>query len=149
MKGYIPRRTKEIAGTWSPEGEEPFRATIVTSLSFGEIEAIPLNSDATYEQLFPTIAPFVVAWNAMGRNAETGEYEPLPAPADAGPEVLRKVEPMVSIFLAAKLRKVHLEVVEGRPLGSKPAGSTPDGPSASDSDSAPPESSPSDPTGTT
>lgn len=138
MAGYIPKRTKEVVGTWSPEGEEPFRATIVTSLSFAEIDAIPLTSDATYEQLFPTIAPYVVAWNAMGRNAETGEYEPLPAPADAGPDVLRKVEPIVSLFLAGHLRRVHLGDPDDPKDGSgpKPSASTPAGKSASGSDSA-------------
>lgn len=139
--GYIPRRTKEITGEWSPEGEEPFRATIITSLSFAEIEAIPFSSETTYDEIFPTIAPYVVAWNAMGRNAETGEYEPLPAPADGGPEMLRKVEPRVTVFLASKLRTVHLGDQTVRPKALTPSGDTPAGRNGTGSDSIPPAKS--------
>jgi hypothetical protein len=39
------------------------------------------------------IAPFVLDWNAEGINAETGEYEPLPPPIEAGPAVFDCIEP--------------------------------------------------------
>jgi hypothetical protein len=131
MRGYIPRRTKEVVGSWEvPEGAEPFRATIITSLSFAEIDAIPLGEGSTFGQLFPVIAPYVVAWNAMGRNAETGEYEALPPPAEAGPEVLRLVEPMITTFLAIKLRTAHLGDETERPKDETPSGTTPSGDSA-------------------
>lgn len=128
MSGYIPRRTKEVTADWEvPDGSEPFRATIITSLSFAEIDAIPLNGEATYQDIFSAIAPYVVAWNAMGRNAETGEYEPVPAPAEAGPEALRVVDPLVSIFLAAKLKRVHLGDPEAREKKEPHASDTPAG----------------------
>jgi hypothetical protein len=128
MSGYIPRRTKDVVADWEvPEGSEPFRATIITSLSFAEIDAIPLDGSASYGQLFQVIAPYVVAWNAMGRNAETGAYEPLPPPAEAGPDVLRLVEPMITMFLAIKLKRVHLGDEAERPKGSTPSGTTPSG----------------------
>lgn len=124
MNGYIPpRRTKVIEGTFeAAEGAEPFRATIVTSLTFAEIAAIPLNSETTWPELFQAIAPYVTEWNAMGRNLETGEYEPLPPPAEAGPDVLRGVSTETSIFLATSLKTVHLKqpgTAEGEELEKK------------------------------
>ena len=110
-----------------PDGSEPFRATIITSLSFAEIDAIPLNGEATYGDLFAAIAPYVVAWNAMGRNAETGEYELLPPPAEAGPDVLRLVEPLITTFLAIKLKRVHLGDEAVREKKEPPANDTPAG----------------------
>lgn len=111
MTGFIPaKRTKVIEST-APvsEGAEPFTATIVTSLTFAEIDSIPLNAEATWPSLFSAIAPYVVDWNALGRNSDTGEFEPLPPPAQAGPDVLRAVPAEISLFLAAKLKTAHLK----------------------------------------
>lgn len=105
MSGYIPYRTKEIVKDHDvPDGSEPFKATIITSLSFEEIDSIVIDGSLTFSQLFKSIAPFVVGWNALGRNSETGEYEPVPPPAEVGADALRAIEPSVAIWLALKIR---------------------------------------------
>jgi hypothetical protein len=141
MIGYRPYRTKEIVKDHdahdAPNGSEPFRATIVTSLSFEEIDAIVLDGSQTFSQLFRSIAPFVVAWNAFARNSETGEFEPLSPPAEAGPDILRAIEPSVSIWLALQIRTAPL----GDPADPKessestPSGPMPDGQNEPDKDS--------------
>lgn len=136
--GYIPRRTKEVIGPWpDTEGSDPFCATIVTSLSFAEIEAIPLDKDATFRDLFAAIAPYVVQWNALGRSAASGGYEPLPPPAEAGPDIFRSVDPQISTFLALMLKTVHFGDQEERSPKSTPSDDTPDGLNGIDSDSTP------------
>lgn len=139
MSGYLPkRRTKVVTADWDVEdGGEPFQATIVTNLTFDDIDAIHLTNDTTYGELFPVIAPYVVAWNAMGRNSETGEYELLPPPAEAGPDVFKKVEPMVTTFLALKLRTVHLGDPAEREKKELSSDVTPDGKSGTGSTSRP------------
>jgi hypothetical protein len=131
MSGYMPkRRTKVVTADWEvDEGVEPFQATIVTSLTFEEIDAISLTDETTYGELFTRIAPYVVAWNAMGRNSETGEYELLPPPAEAGPDVLKKVEGLITTWLALKLRRVHLgdDTDPKGETASTPSEPTPDG----------------------
>lgn len=128
MNGYIPpQRTREIEATFeAAEGAEPFRATIVTSLTFAEVDAIPLE-DARWKDIFKAIAPYVLAWNAMARNVETGEYEPVPPPAEAGPDVFQLVPPDVTVFLAVKLKTAHLGDKDERPKESAPSDDTPDG----------------------
>lgn len=108
MTGFIPaQRTKVIEMTSDvAEGAEPFRATIVTNLTFNEVDAIPLSGQ--WMDIFRSIAPYVLEWNAMGRNIETGEYEPLPAPAVAGPDVLQSVTFDVSQFLVLRIKTAHL-----------------------------------------
>lgn len=129
MNGYIPpQRTREIEATFeAAEGAEPFRATIVTSLTFAEVEAIPFHSEAKWNDIFKAIAPYVLAWNAMGRNPETGQYEPIPAPAEGGWLTLRAVDMSVSLFLAEKLKTVYLGDTDARKKESTPSDDTPDG----------------------
>lgn len=127
MNGYIPlRRTKPIEATFeAAEGAEPFRATIVTSLSFAEIDAIPISGK--WIDIFKGIAPYVVEWNALGRNSETGAYEPLPPPAEAGPDVLQAVPLEVTTFLVGRIKTVHLFDQDEQKNASGPSGDTPAG----------------------
>lgn len=136
MNGYIPpRRTREIEGTFeAAEGAEPFRATIVTSLTFAEIDAIPISGN--WGEIFDAIAPYVVAWNVMARNSETGEYEPLPPPADAGADVLRGAPIEVAQYLWGCLKTVHLGDPDERKNASGPSGGMPAGRPESGSDSS-------------
>jgi hypothetical protein len=141
-QGYIPRRTKQVESSLpTAEGAEPFRATIVTSLSFAEIEAIPFGEHVTYRDMFEAIHPYVVAWNALGFNLETRQYEPVPPPAEAGAAAFQAVDPSVATFLAFKLKTVHLGDDKDRPKGSTPSAPTPDGTSDDGSTSRAPAKS--------
>jgi hypothetical protein len=141
MSGHRSHRTKEVVrDQHTAEGFEPLRATIITSLSFAEIDAIKINQTATYAELFTVIAPYIVAWNAMGRVIGTDQFEPLPPPSEAGPEILQKIDPNDSTWLAYKLRTVHMGDDDLK-KELTPSGSTPGGPSEPDSTSPEPETS--------
>ena len=128
MTGYVARRTKEVTAHWdSANGGEPFRATIVTSLSFAEIEAIPFAGTTTYKEIFDAIHPYVLEWNALALNLETHEYEVAPPPATAGPDVFRTVDPLIASFLALSLKTVHQGNPEERQKKEQPASDTPGG----------------------
>jgi hypothetical protein len=144
MTGHVPNRTKVVTRDEdAPEGGEPFRATIVTSLSFEEIDAIVIDGSLTFSDLFAAIAPFVVAWNATARNRETGTYEPVPPPGESGPQALRALEPATAIWLAMQIRSAPF--LPPDPKESAPSGSTPGGPNEPGSDSPTPETSQPDP----
>lgn len=126
MNGFVPKlRTKRVESSLpTSAGAERFSATIVTSLTFAEIDAIPLHQESTYPELFEAMAPFVLEWNALAFNHATGEYDAVPPPAIAGPNALRAVPTEISLFLAAKLKTVHLGDDDERPKESKPSDDT-------------------------
>lgn len=140
MAGYRAQRTRVVTAPWNvEEGIEPFRATIVCSLSFDQIGMIKVGSGASYNDLFESIAPYVLDWNAEAFNVETKQWEPIDAPAVGGANVLSAVDPSIAYFLAAKLREVYLGG-DDRPKGLTPSVDTPDGKPDSSSDSPPPAS---------
>lgn len=138
-RGFIAQRTRVVTTDQrSADGFDPFQATIVSSLTFAERDQFTLNDTITYQEIFNRSAPYVLAWNAVGLNAETGEVEPVPPPADAGPDAFRLVDPAIALFLFSKLREVYLG--DDFLLEQMPSDDTPDGANASDSDSPPPVS---------
>lgn len=140
MTGHVPNRTKVVTRDEdAPESGEPFQATIVTSLSFEEIDAIVIDGSQTFSDLFAAIAPFVVGWNATARNRETGAHEPVPPPAEAGPQALRALEPRAALWLAMQIRSAPF--LPPDPKESAPIASTPDGLNEPGSDSPTPETS--------
>jgi hypothetical protein len=143
MAGYRPDRTKDVVrDVDTPEAAEPFRATIITSLSFDEIDALRIDAERTFESIFKIMAPFVVAWNAEARISGTSTYEPLPAPAEAGWEVLQGIEPKVAVWLINQLRSAPYAIVpDPKANESESIEPTPDGKSETDSDSQTPETS--------
>lgn len=139
LAGYRAQRTKIVTADWEvEEGVEPFRATIVTSLSFDQIDAIRMGDGTKYTDLFAAIAPYVLEWNAEAFNVETKEWEPIDAPAIAGPKVLNAVDPSITVFLALKLRSVHMGDPVERPKDVTPSDATPDTPRKNDSTSTEP-----------
>lgn len=116
--GYLPGarpRYRWVTCEWTGEDgddpdnpAEPFRAEIRTNLTWGEIDTIDLSGGLTYAQLWDVLAPHVRAWNALGRNVETDGIEPVPPPAEAGPEAFRAIEPGLTMWLATQLRTIHL-----------------------------------------
>lgn len=108
-RGWIPkeRRTRRInlAGdNWEPaDGAEPLWVEVVADLSFDDCDAIPWNS-GTYSELFTVIAPLVTGWNVCGRDLITGAWEPIPAPADAGPDVFRAIPKSLTSQIVLELK---------------------------------------------
>lgn len=114
--GWIPRqRTRRITPEgdyWEPQdGAEPIWVEVAANLSFDECDAIPLGDAQTYLALHTAIAPYVVGWNVCGRNLETRQYERLPAPAEAGPDVFRAVpDRLLVLWLGRELKYGPLPV---------------------------------------
>jgi hypothetical protein len=82
-----------------------FEAEISDELTFAQLDKLNLNKP--WADVFEQIAPYVISWNADAVNEDTGEWERLPAPAEAGPEVFRQVRTAVPLFLWLCL-KLHL-----------------------------------------
>ena len=137
--GYLPkRRTRELVcdlpGLEPEEGAEPLRATVVSSLTFDDLDAIP--SPVTVEdgkvlwrttpELRAAIAPYVTAWNCEAIDRETGKPTPLPPPAEAGPDVFRATDWLVTVWLALELKQIHVS-------GRDPKGTTSSAPTAESS----------------
>lgn len=141
MSGYRPYRVKEVVKEHGiPEGSDPFRATVLTTLSFEEIDSIAIDGDRKWNDLFAAMAPMVVAWNLTARVSGTNEYEPIPPPAEAGPDVFRALEPKVTAWLAMKIRAAQYEI-DDLPKESTPSAPTPGGPNEPGSDSPTPGTS--------
>lgn len=113
-RGYLPSarpRWRWVECGWTAgegDGDELFRAEIRSNLTWGEIDEIDLSGDLTFVDLWGVLAPHVRAWNALGIDAETGGPAAVPAPAEAGPDAFRALEPAITLWLAQQLRTIHL-----------------------------------------
>ena len=126
----MDRRTKRLtAENATTSAGAAVWVDIVEDLTWGELKRLQRLEKPTYDDAAAAIAPYVTAWNVEGRNADSGEMEALPAPAEAGAEVFDACEPWLIDWLFLSLRLVH---VGGDALRKKltPASDTPDGPSA-------------------
>lgn len=124
------RRTRRLtAENATTSAGEAVYVDIVEDLNWGELKRLQRLEKPTYDDAAAAISPYVTAWNVEGRNADTGEFEALPAPAEAGADVFDAVEPWVIDWLFLMLRTVH---VGGDALRKKltPANATPDGQNA-------------------
>ncbi len=119
------------------EGYEPLKATIQINLSYEQLEAIPFNREATNQEVWEAIAPYVTAWTVTRQNLETGEFEPVPPPAEAGWEVLKVLDPLETLWLHRAVRFGYRGTPKGEEdRGNDSAGSAPTPDSGNDSDSA-------------
>jgi hypothetical protein len=86
------------------DGEEPFRATVRTNLTFDELDALPSGDGVTYRDIFAVIAPYVVAWNWTVADPDTGVEKPAPVPAEAGPDAFRVLTGDVVVWLLEQVQ---------------------------------------------
>lgn len=94
------------AGLAPTEGGEPFRAEIRCNLTFGEVDR--LWGLRLYKDVWERLAPYVRTWNALGRDATTGEIVLVPPPAAGGPEVFMAINAAQTDWLLDKVRTAHL-----------------------------------------
>ena len=95
--GYRTKpRYRDIVCDWPDlapdDGCEPLKATVVSNLTFSELDAIPAvlrpqeNGEGIViyadETLRSAIAPYVTNWNVTARDIKTGESVDVPPPAD-------------------------------------------------------------------
>lgn len=110
--GYLPaarprHRWVECEFTRGADGEEPFRALIRSNLTWGEIAELEEVRSRTWTDLWRLMAPHVAEWNALGLDPE-GNAQPVPAPAEAGPDAFKAVDASLTLWLLGELRQVHL-----------------------------------------
>lgn len=140
VTGYrIRPKYRDIVCDWEDieEGEEPLRATIRTNLSFDEIDALPALLGTKYTDLWAAMAPHVTTWNLTAVNELTGNLEAVPPPAEAGPDVFRAADALVTQWLFIKVKTAHLgddATAADRKNDSSPSESGPDAVSSNDSD---------------
>ena len=103
------------------DGAEPFWAEIRDDLTFTDTDRIPFTDGTTFAQQWDVIAPWVVAWNATAYNPETNAWEPVPPPAEAGPDAFKTQTKHVTSFLVLCL-KFNADL--NLPKGRKPSGAT-------------------------
>ena len=87
------------------EGFEGFEIT-TKRLTFADINELP-SADTTYEEAWKVIYPMIVGWNAQAMT-EAGDWEDVPPPSEAGPEVFMLIEPEVNTWIWANLKYGHL-----------------------------------------
>ena len=117
IMGYRPKpryRDVVLESIDTEDGAQPFSARIRSHLTFGQIDAIPhpLLEGTRYAEIEQAIAPYVVGWNVLAENIETGEVEPVPPPAEAGPEAFKCVSGFEVQWLAIQLKQTSLGSVE-------------------------------------
>ncbi len=147
--GYRTKpRTREIVcefpGLESAEGCEPLRATVRTNLTFDELDAIPVAvfvEDGTVmyrctAEMREAIAPYVLAWNVEAEDSESGAFVPVIPPAEAGPDVFRGVDPLITVWLATRLKTIHIPSKEDAKKDTPPSAAT-DAPSPAGDTSTP------------
>jgi hypothetical protein len=140
--GFVPRaRTVEVVCDWidPADGAEPLTATLAANLTWGEIGYLSgllarLNDGLTNAEVWTAIAPRILSWNAVAYDMATGEYAPVPSPAEAGNDAFRSVDAMVTPWLLYALTRLHLGG-DDRPKESTPAASSANG-SAGDNSAA-------------
>jgi hypothetical protein len=111
IMGYVPRkrfRWIEIpAGLIDVEdGAEPLKVKIRSHLTFGQIDEIPdpLVKGTLFNDIKEAIVDYVLDWNVMAPNAETGELEKVPPPAEAGVDAFLFLAGFEVEWIAASLR---------------------------------------------
>jgi hypothetical protein len=140
--GFVAKmRTRELVCDWiePAEGHDLFTVTVRSNLTFDEIDAIAYGNGAMHIDLWKSIAPYVLAWNATAINLETGQVEPIPPPVEAGPQVFSAIDPVVVEWLGFRLKRIYQGDAD-RPKGLPPSTATP--PTSNEADSGSPTRSP-------
>lgn len=119
------------------EGAEPFRVTLQTGLTFRQLQAIPLDGESTWKELHDAIWRYVLDWNALWLNPESGEYERLIPPAQAGPGQFEAINNNLVAWLGWELKIGHLRA-RNLPKEQPPSNAMPAPPSEGGSISQPP-----------
>lgn len=125
VSGFVPKpRYRRAECDWleAEEGSEPLWAEVRSDLPLGAIDRIPRDGSCTYNEMWDAIAPHVRAWNAMGQDPETGEWKPVPPPAEIGRDAFALIDPMVSYWIRFLLLTTYAKV------GSDPKASAPSAP---------------------
>lgn len=104
------------------EGMAWFEAEVRDDLTILQQRNLP--TTGAWEPIFRMMAPWVVGWNASEQNEETGEWEPLPPPAEAGWEVFERVSTHVAAFLVLAFK---FNLGSDLPKGPQPTSGTDDG----------------------
>lgn len=109
VKGYYrPKWYRWITmprDLWSPkERPEPLGVFLRANLTFAQMAAIPYGEGVRYADIEAAIAPHILRWNVTAINAQNGKREPVPPPAEVGPNAMRLLSEIELEWLAIQLR---------------------------------------------
>jgi hypothetical protein len=140
VTGFRPKhRYRRVECEWieKEEGAEALWAEVRSDLPLGMIDKLPNVGDCTFNELWDAVAPHVRAWNALGQDAESGGWKPIPPPAEAGRDAFGLVDPLIGHWLLFVLKTTYRQVITD-PKASTESAPTEKPPSDSDSDSPAP-----------
>lgn len=115
VRGFIGKpRTRRVECAWPglepQDGAEPLWAVIRSDIPFGDLDDIPLGGDASYTDLWESIAEYIIEWNVLGFHKESGEYRVVPPPAEIGIVAFRKVDTQIGLWLGVMLKQTYKSV---------------------------------------
>lgn len=137
-QGYRPKvRTRRIVADrehwsadleeqcpmWPEDGAEPFWADVRANLTFDDVAQ--LGAAVSFADEWDVMSPWVVAWNATAWDQESKSWQPVPPPAEAGPDAFKTQPREVTSFIALCLQNNRLGT--DLPKASKPSDDTDDG----------------------
>lgn len=95
--------TKGIVKNMTPEdGSEPFWADVRDDLTFADIDS--LDPKKPFAEVWELMSPWVMDWNALGQDKETGEWLHVPPPSVIGPDAFKSQRTQVTLFIAWCIR---------------------------------------------
>ena len=106
----------------APDTGNPFEAEIIAEITMSAQERLTL--EKPWPDVYKDLAPYVIGWNAAADDNPQGKFEPLPAPADGGWEVFKRLRNNVAMFIWICLK---FNVGGDLPKEQSSSGSTDDG----------------------
>lgn len=108
---------EEQCPMWPDEGVEPFWAEVRANLTFDDIAELAAASSFANE--WAVMSPWVVAWNATAWDQESKTWQPVPPPAEIGPDAFKTQPREYTSFIALCLQNNRLGT--DLPKESKPS----------------------------
>lgn len=87
----------------------PLSVLVPANLTFEQLDAIPYGDGVAYEEIERALAPYVTRWNVTAVNLDTGQREPVPPPAEAGPDALKVLSAVELEWLAIRMKTAGID----------------------------------------
>ena len=113
IPGFVSKaRLRRLECDWlePEEGADRFAAIVDTKMTIEEVDAFCalIASNPSFADLWAVLTPRVREWNAMALDLGSGDYAPVPPPAEIGEQAFRVVDPIITTWLAFALKQAAL-----------------------------------------